>query len=290
MSFEAALARTMSPTRSVTATPTGNVARTRRRSISRSSTAGSARLRLVRLSPSLVTTFPPGKVSSRIPSSRCASPRKLAICEWVLIETWGSPCATLSTVPVLKPLFLNDNAPTSRAAQCAGRSRLCGPVMRQAGWSIGRLHGDYAQSARRCSSRSQDTGVPDCALQNIVLTQGDIAEAISARCALTNMRNGASAPTTTQVRVGDRAHNRCMKDGRPTMLPSFFPAGTEFADVRGVPVSCTFNGVCRAWDRDPDRQFPIESLIYEGTIITEAEFRELNRIRQTSMAPPVRHA
>jgi hypothetical protein len=66
------------------------------------------------------------------------------------------------------------------------------------------------------------------------------------------------------------------------MLPSFFPAGTEFADVQGVPVSCTFNGVCRAWDRDPDRQFPIESLIYEGTIITEAEFRELNRIRQTS--------
>jgi hypothetical protein len=68
------------------------------------------------------------------------------------------------------------------------------------------------------------------------------------------------------------------------MLPEFFPAGTEFADVQGVPVSCTRNGICRAWDRDPDRQFPTESFIYKGTIVTEAAFREAHRMRSVRLA------
>jgi hypothetical protein len=66
------------------------------------------------------------------------------------------------------------------------------------------------------------------------------------------------------------------------MLPESFPVGTEFADVQGVPVSCTRNGICRAWDRDSDRHFPIDSLIDEGTIVTEAVFRELHRVRHAS--------
>jgi hypothetical protein len=71
------------------------------------------------------------------------------------------------------------------------------------------------------------------------------------------------------------------------MLPEFFPTGTEFADVHGVPVSCTRTGMCRAWDRDADRHFPIESFIYKGTIVTEAVFRELHRKRE-SVLPSVR--
>ena len=66
------------------------------------------------------------------------------------------------------------------------------------------------------------------------------------------------------------------------MLPEFFPAGTEFADVQGVPVSCTRNGSCRAWDRNPDRHFSVESFIYKGLIVTEAAFRELHRRRKAS--------
>jgi hypothetical protein len=69
------------------------------------------------------------------------------------------------------------------------------------------------------------------------------------------------------------------------MLPEFFPAGTEFADVQGVPVSCTRSGICRAWDRDSDRTFPIECFIYKGTMITEADFRELDRKLQSSRYP-----
>src|ERR1700679_4003400 len=48
MSFDAALARTTSPARSVTTTPTGSVARTKRRSSWLSCTASSARLRAAR--------------------------------------------------------------------------------------------------------------------------------------------------------------------------------------------------------------------------------------------------
>jgi hypothetical protein len=70
------------------------------------------------------------------------------------------------------------------------------------------------------------------------------------------------------------------------MLPEFFPAGTEFADVHGVPVSCTRNGICRAWDRDQERHFPIESFIYKGTIVTEAAFRETYRMRSVCLPRP----
>jgi hypothetical protein len=69
------------------------------------------------------------------------------------------------------------------------------------------------------------------------------------------------------------------------MLPDFFPAGTEFADVQGVPVSCTRHGLCRAWGRDSDRIFPIARFIYKGTMISEAEFRELDRRLQSSPDP-----
>jgi hypothetical protein len=71
------------------------------------------------------------------------------------------------------------------------------------------------------------------------------------------------------------------------MLPELFPTGTEFANVQGVPVSCTRNGICRAWDRDADRHFPIESFIYQGTIVTEAVFRELHR-KRNSVLPSAR--
>jgi hypothetical protein len=80
--------------------------------------------------------------------------------------------------------------------------------------------------------------------------------------------------------ISGKAHNVYHEELRPTMLPELFPTGTEFADVQGVPVSCTPSGICRAWDRDADRYFPIESLIYNGTIVTEAVFRELHRKRQ----------
>ena len=75
------------------------------------------------------------------------------------------------------------------------------------------------------------------------------------------------------------AHNAHPEEPRPTMLPELFPTGTEFANVQGVPVSCTRNGICREWDRDANRHFPIESFIYQGTIVTEAVFRELHRKR-----------
>src|SRR5450432_1186122 len=85
--------------------------------------------------------------------------------------------------------------------------------------------------------------------------------------------------------ISNNAHNAHHENPRPTMLPEFFPAGTEFADVQGVPVSCTRNGICRAWDRDPDRHFSVESLVYKGMIVTEPAFRELHRQRKASCLP-----
>lgn len=83
------------------------------------------------------------------------------------------------------------------------------------------------------------------------------------------------------------AHNAHHEEPRPTMLPELFPTGTEFANVQGVPVSCTRNGICRAWDGDADRHFPIESFIYQGTIVTEGVFRELHR-KRNSVLPSAR--
>jgi hypothetical protein len=62
-----------------------------------------------------------------------------------------------------------------------------------------------------------------------------------------------------------------------TMMPEVFPARTEFANVKGIPVSCNDHGMCRAWDTEPDRKFPISALIIDGIFITEAAFRELAR-------------
>jgi hypothetical protein len=61
------------------------------------------------------------------------------------------------------------------------------------------------------------------------------------------------------------------------MMPEFFPARTEFANVKGIPVSCNDHGVCRAWDTEPARQFPISTLISDGIFIPETVFRELAR-------------
>jgi hypothetical protein len=103
-----------------------------------------------------------------------------------------------------------------------------------------------------------------------------------------NLKCGVRAPRRTNymgTRTSNNAHTAHPKNPRPTMLPEFFPAGTEFADVQGVPVSCTRNGICRAWDRNPDRHFSIESFVYKGMIVTEASFRELHRKRRASHFP-----
>jgi|GEM_PF-1120551 len=57
-------------------------------------------------------------------------------------------------------------------------------------------------------------------------------------------------------------------------LPASFPEGTRFASVEGVPVSCTTEYVCRAWDSAEPRRFPIDSFLRNGEVITEARFRE----------------
>jgi len=80
---------------------------------------------------------------------------------------------------------------------------------------------------------------------------------------------------------GVKAYNGWNESGRRTLLPESFPVGTEFANVQGVPVSCTRNGICRAWDR----AFPIESFIYKGTMITEEGLRQLDRKRQNTRDP-----
>ena len=102
---------------------------------------------------------------------------------------------------------------------------------------------------------------------------------------------GRCSPRRTKYYSGARmignAHNAHHEEPRPTMLPELFPTGTEFANVQGVPVSCTRNGICRAWDRDANRNFPIESFIYQGTIVTEAVFRELHR-KRNSVLPSAR--
>lgn len=61
------------------------------------------------------------------------------------------------------------------------------------------------------------------------------------------------------------------------MIPDVFPPRTEFANVKGIPVSCNDHGICRAWDTEPDRKLPISALIVDGIFITEAVFRELAR-------------
>ena len=58
-------------------------------------------------------------------------------------------------------------------------------------------------------------------------------------------------------------------------LPDSFPKGTRFADVEGVPVSCTPDWMCRAWDGDEPRRFSPASFIHNGTMVSEAEFRSL---------------
>lgn len=52
-----------------------------------------------------------------------------------------------------------------------------------------------------------------------------------------------------------------------------FPAGTEFFNVEGVPVSLTPTGVCRAWDPGP-RRFPLSSVYRNGSPVTFEQFRE----------------
>lgn len=57
-------------------------------------------------------------------------------------------------------------------------------------------------------------------------------------------------------------------------LPKSFPAGTTFSDVEDVPVSVLdFNAT--AWDSDEPRRFPMDSVLRNGYVISEVEFREL---------------
>lgn len=58
-------------------------------------------------------------------------------------------------------------------------------------------------------------------------------------------------------------------------LPESFPPGTRFADVEGVPVSCTEGYVCRAWDSAEPRRFPVDSFLRNGELLDEAAFRGL---------------
>lgn len=60
-------------------------------------------------------------------------------------------------------------------------------------------------------------------------------------------------------------------------LPASFPAGTDFADVEGVPVSFEpKSGATTAWDVATGRPFPFDSLMRNGTVMSETAFRFLS--------------
>ena len=77
MSLDAALARTMSPARSATKTPTGSVARTKRRSSWLSCAASSARLRAVRSREASGPADVPHSSAIRLADGRRAPTRRL---------------------------------------------------------------------------------------------------------------------------------------------------------------------------------------------------------------------
>jgi hypothetical protein len=66
-------------------------------------------------------------------------------------------------------------------------------------------------------------------------------------------------------------------------LPASFPAGTEFADVEGVPVSYSPGKACTAWDRPSGRPFPLSSFGRNGTVLSETHFRD--RVKNLAHAP-----
>lgn len=65
-------------------------------------------------------------------------------------------------------------------------------------------------------------------------------------------------------------------------LPDSFPAGTEFFDVEGVPVTKSPEYVVRAWDTDPPRRFSAASMSRNGTLVHESDFRKLAAASQAA--------
>ena len=57
-------------------------------------------------------------------------------------------------------------------------------------------------------------------------------------------------------------------------LPKSFPTGTRFADVEDVPVTCSPDDVCTAWDWDSGpRPFSYDSFRRNGSPMSESAFR-----------------
>jgi hypothetical protein len=68
-----------------------------------------------------------------------------------------------------------------------------------------------------------------------------------------------------------------------------FPLGAEFFDVEGIPVTrgAGVPGLyCAAWDTDPPRSFPSDSVTRNGGPISEEKFREwVEQIRTANPRP-----